>query len=65
MVNEIANLAFLTKQANIKISATDPLAYLREIKEKDPKALEAQFVPMDESLWTVDKFPEFLAARRA
>ena len=65
MVNEIANLAFLTKQANIKISATDPLAYLREIKAKDPDALEAQFVPMDESLWAVDKYPEFLAARRA
>lgn len=65
MVNEIANLAFLTKQANIKISDADPLAYLKEIKNKDPEALGAQFVPMDEALWTVDKFPEFLAARRS
>lgn len=65
MVNEIANLAFLTKQANIKISAADPLAYLKAIKRRDPRALEAQFIPMDESLWTVEKFPEFLAARRA
>lgn len=65
MVNEIANLAFLTKQANIKISDADPLAYLREIKKNDPQALEAQFIPMDESLWTVQAFPEFLKARRA
>jgi hypothetical protein len=55
----------LTKQANIKISDADPLAYLKEIKNKDPQALGAQFVPMDEALWTVDKFPEFLAARRS
>lgn len=65
MVNEIANLAFLTKQANIKISAADPLAYLKAIKAKDPALLTAQYVPTDEGLWTVDKFPEFLAARRA
>jgi hypothetical protein len=64
MVNEIANLAFLTKEANIKISASDPLAYLATVQETYPGALEAQFVPMDESLWTVEKFPEFLAARR-
>lgn len=65
MVNEIANLAFLTKEANIKISASDPLGYLKEVKQKYPGTLEAQFVPMDEGLWSVDKFPEFLAARRA
>jgi hypothetical protein len=64
MVNEIANLSFLTKQANIKISANDPLAYLSEVKDTYPGALEAQFVPMDESLWTVEKFPDFLAVRR-
>lgn len=65
MVNEIANLAFLTKQANIKISDADPLGYLRDIKKIDAQALEAQFIPMDESLWTVDRFPDFLKARRA
>ena len=48
LVNELANLAFLTKQANIKISNADPLSYLREIKANDPEALEAQFIPMDE-----------------
>lgn len=63
-MNELANLAFLTKQANIKISNADPLSYLREIKANDPEALEAQFIPMDESLWVVDRFTDFLAARR-
>jgi hypothetical protein len=64
VVNEIANLAFLTKQANIKISNAEPLGYLREVKEKYPGALEAQFVPIDESLWTIDRFDDFLAERR-
>jgi hypothetical protein len=65
MVNEIANLAFHTKQANLKISAADPLSYLKAVKQKDPALLESQFIPMDESLWTVDRFPDFIVARRA
>jgi hypothetical protein len=64
LVNEIANSAFLTKAANLKISKTDPLAYLKEIKEANPQALEAQFIPMNEDLWKVKKFEEFLEARR-
>ncbi len=65
LVNEIANSAFLTKAANLKISKSDPLAYLREIKEKNAVALEAQFVPMNEALWQVDNFEQFLEARRS
>jgi hypothetical protein len=64
LVNEIANSAFLTKDANLKISESDPLAYLREISKANPEALEAQFIPMNEALWKVDKFEQFLEARR-
>lgn len=64
LVNEIANLCFLTKGANIKISAKEPLRYLRDVRDKFPGALEAQFVPMNEALWSIDRFPEFLAERR-
>ena len=64
VVNEIANLAFLTKQANLRISNAEPLAYLRDVKDRYPGALEAQFVPMDESLWTIERFEDFLAERR-
>ena len=65
LVNEIANLAFLTKEANLRISATDPLAYLRDVRARDEAALRAQFVPLDEELWQVDRFEDFLKARRA
>jgi hypothetical protein len=64
LVNEIANLCFLTKGANIKIAAKDPLRYLKEVRDKFPGALEAQFVPMNEALWSIERFPEFLAERR-
>lgn len=65
LVNEIANLAFLTKEANIKISKSDPLAYLKEVRKKNAEALKDQFVPMDEELWQVSRYEDFLKARRA
>lgn len=63
-VNQIANLAFLTKQANLKISNADPLAYLREVEDRFPGALEEQFVPLDQSLWNAERFEDFLTERR-
>jgi hypothetical protein len=64
IVNQIANLAFLTKQANLKISNADPLAYLREVEANFPGALAEQCIPMDESLWSVDSFEDFLEERQ-
>jgi len=62
--DEMANLAFLGQKANNRIRATEPKVYLAEIASHDPKRLEAQFVPMDPSLWELDQFESFLAARR-
>jgi hypothetical protein len=64
MVNEIANLAFLTKQANLGISAKKPEVYLPRVVEKHPDALRQQAVPQQPALWNVAAFPEFLAERR-
>jgi hypothetical protein len=64
IVNQIANLAFLTKQANIKISNDEPLGYLEDVEARYPGALAAQFVPLDRNLWSIDHFEEFLAERR-
>lgn len=60
-VNELANMAFLSKKPNISIGKREPSAYLPEIA---PKRLKSQFVPLDPSLWEVDRFQDFLAARR-
>jgi hypothetical protein len=62
--DEIANLAFLAARPNRKISKRPPDEYLAEIADKHPERLEAQCVPMDRSLWKLDRFQDFLAARR-
>lgn len=62
--DEIANLAFLGARPNRKIAARLPEEYLAEIARKHPERLEAQAVPMDSTLWRLERFQEFLAARR-
>lgn len=62
--DEIANLAFLGARPNRKISARQPDQYLAEIADKHPERLQAQSIPMDRTLWKVERFQDFLAARR-
>jgi hypothetical protein len=61
MVNEIANIAFITQKSNIKILDGDPSEYLPKI---DPEQLRKQFVPTDSSLYTLDNYEMFLEQRR-
>ena len=63
-VNEIANRAFLTATSTQKVSDRPPAEYLPAIEERYPGALSAQFVPIEPELWKVERFPDFLAARR-
>ena len=63
-VNALANFAFLTAKTNQEISACPPHEYFEEVKEKQPGALESQWIPMDRDLWRVENYREFLAARR-
>ena len=60
-VDELANIAFLSKAANLEISKNSPMNYLRGV---DAEHLTQQFVPLDEALWEVDAFPAFLQERR-
>ena len=65
IVNEIANRAFLTGTSNIGLGNTEPSRYMPDVARKYPGALEKQFVPTDPALWELDRFEDFLAARRA
>lgn len=62
--DEMANIAFLGQKANRKILASRPEIYLAEVADHDPERLTAQFVPMDRTLWTLDRYDDFLTARR-
>lgn len=63
-IDEIANLAFLMARPNKQISKREPFEYLSEVADKHPDRLTAQSVPMDKKLWKLDRFQDFLAARR-
>jgi len=64
LVNEIANRAFLTADTNYSLAAARPEEYLPQVEERFPGALVKQFVPMDPDLWRVERYEDFLAARR-
>ena len=60
-VNEIANLSFISKTANLGIGKKPPEEYLEGIPRE---RLEQQFVPMDRALWGIDAYQDFLQRRR-
>ncbi len=64
-VNALANFCFLTAGSNWAISDDDPASYLRQIEQARPGVLSSQWIPQDQALWQIDRYPEFLAARRA
>ncbi len=61
LINEIANIAFITQESNMEILASDPNEYLPKI---DPVQLRKQFVPTDEKLHSLETYEQFLEARR-
>jgi hypothetical protein len=64
-INDIANLAFIGGRTNRSISAKQPKDYLPTVIAKQgEEALVSQCVPLDRNLWTVDRFQDFMAARR-
>ncbi len=63
--NDIANLAFVGGKTNRAISAKEPKVYFPGVIAKQGReALTTQCIPMDESLWSVERYTEFLAERR-
>ncbi len=64
IVNEIANLAFLTADSNWTLSSDMPEKYFIEIKDRYPGALEKQFIPLNPELWKIENYEKFLAERR-
>ncbi|MFJ3982213.1 GmrSD restriction endonuclease domain-containing protein [Streptomyces fungicidicus] len=60
--NSLANLAFVTGQTNKMISSGLPVDYMAGIA---PERLAEQWMPGDPELRSLDRFPDFLAARRS
>lgn len=63
-VNALANFCFQTKETNLKIKDRLPEEYFLEIERSFPGALTSHWIPMDHSLWKIERFQDFLAERR-
>ncbi|MEV0751666.1 hypothetical protein [Streptosporangium sp. NPDC050280] len=46
------------------IGKRSPQEYFAEAEEKHPGVLASQWIPSDPNLWRVERYPDFLAARR-
>jgi len=63
-VNALANFCFLTKDTNLDISNKLPEIYFPLIEEAHPGALASQWIPNDPELWKMERFRDFLEARK-
>jgi hypothetical protein len=61
---EITNRAILTQLANRTKSAQPAADYLQGVKKRFPHALELQVIPEGDGLWELDRYEDFLKARR-
>jgi hypothetical protein len=63
-VNAVANFCFLTQDTNLAIGKRRPEDYFEEAESRNPGVLASQWIPQDPALWRIDRYPDFLAARR-
>ncbi|MFF0542159.1 GmrSD restriction endonuclease domain-containing protein [Nocardia thailandica] len=63
-INAIANFCFLTQPTESQLTERDPAEYFAEAEARTPGVLASQWIPTDPRLWSVENYPEFLAARR-
>ena len=64
-VNALANFCFLTKDTNLDITDRLPEVYFPKVEAAHPGSLASQWIPPDPALWKMEKFREFLEARKA
>ncbi len=63
-VNAVANFCFLTKETNLVIGDRLPEEYFAEIEKNHAGALASQWIPLDPALWRLDRYRDFLEARK-
>lgn len=63
-VNALGNFCFLTKDTNLDISDTLPEIYFPKVEAAHPGALASQWIPQDPALWKIERFRDFLEARK-
>jgi hypothetical protein len=64
-VNALANFCFLTKDTNLVITDRLPEEYFPAVEVAHPGSLASQWIPLDPALWKIERFRDFLEARKA
>jgi len=59
----LGNITIISERANEKIKFKNPEKYLKELKNVDPELLRRHCIPMDERLWCIDSYEDFLKER--
>lgn len=54
----------MTQDTNLAIGKRRPEDYFGAVEARNPGALASQWIPADPELWRIDRYPDFLAARR-
>jgi hypothetical protein len=63
-VNAVANFCFLSRETSLVIGKRKPAEYFSAVEARHPGALASQWIPQDPALCRIDRYPDFLAARR-
>lgn len=61
LINQVANLAFVTTKPPSRYASKEPIEYLSSIPES---RLRSQYLPTDQALWSAERFNEFVLERR-
>ncbi len=62
--DDIANIAVISHETNLRLSDTPPNDYLAAIDDQDPALLDQHCITRDRKLWDIQHYPEFLEERR-
>lgn len=62
-IDQLANIAFITKKKNLKIGKKSPAEYLGELADENLENLRSQWVPADPTLWRPSAYSRFLEQR--
>lgn len=62
-IDQLANIAFITKKQNLKIGKKSPAEYLGELADQNLENLRSQWIPTDPALWRPGLYSRFLDQR--
>lgn len=63
-IHQLANLAFVTQDTNLRIGTKAPSEYLPALEKAHPGVIESQWIPDKANLWEVKAYYRFLEERR-